>query len=458
MRRILRRAVLMCLTAMLAGGGLACANDKYDSRSASVTAAASADVLTLYTDDTCVIYTVTTPVQCVKVYLQQLADGTDKYGEPLLLGEKAFSRDTEGVSVTEAEGKAVWTIPCDFGACGVSGVRVKAQAPMGGKADYLYTNVDLHIDYPHFDADTLAAAYQGFVTRNEDAPYYFTVDPADEALVKEGLSAFYGEDTDYESRARAVVTDYGFLYPDSGTPVIETAARSDIFPGMLAPKGRLLVRLYIPNDDFTACYEGAGLRVSDSARAILLSAAGKSADAALYPVAALMQEKARAWLGEMPLEEFTDAERARVAYERVCNLGVTALPPDGFMSLPDAERAYYERTAYGLFSGFGGASQGYADAFYLLCGLAGVPCVKLPCAAIGGERDYCVNAVLLGDEWCIVDACGALEGMKTGGDMYARFGLSGEQAADFYAINAPELRLSASTAYNIMPAAAEEAP
>lgn len=444
MRQRLRRTVSLGLVLLLAACAMACANDKYDYRSASIAASADTSEMTLYAGDSTVRYTVTVPKQCVKITIRQLAGGADAAGEPLILNERAFGTDSEGVSVTVEGDRAVWTIPCDFGPSGMDGVRIEAQIPMGKKADYLYADVDIKIHYPAYTADTLYQACEAAVARNVDEPYYFTIDRADEALAMTSSFARSGDGT--------LIADYGFLYP-AETPV---ALNSGELPGMFVPEGRLLCWFDMPNDDFSACYGQTGVRVADSARAILCSRAAVQPDGTLYPVAALLYDKAGAFLSGMPLDSLSAADQVATIYDRTYNEGRMALPPGTFETMDEAERAYFDLTAYGLLSGFGGRSQGYADAFYLLCGMAGIPCVKLPCEAVGGEKDYCVNAVQIEGAWYVVDIYAAAA--DSASDMYARFCLSGKQAEEFYVIDSPDVKLSSSTAYNRMAAPAGETP
>lgn len=436
MKKCLKHAASALLILALALCCLACANDKYDFRNASMTASANVQTLTLYEDDTAIVYTAIVPKQCVKLTVMQLSGGTDEAGDPAVLSEQTFTSESEGVSVAIDGDTATWVVPCDFGVNGVNGVRIKAQIPMGKKADYLYADVAVSVDYPSCTGASLENAYESFVCRGADEPYYFTVPAGDEALALAGLSA------PAASGERGVAGDYGFLYPADGAPQIESATVSGDMDGMFVPDGAALIKLYILNDDFALCYTGEGLRVSDSARALICAGAGTAPDAALYPVAALLYEKSQGFLQDIPLSELSVCEQLLAIYERVYNEGLMALPPADYAALPETDRAYYERTAYGIMAGFGGSSQGYADALYLMLNMAGVPCIKLPCALVGGEADYCVNAVMLGGEWYVVDAYAAESDA-----LFGRFCLSAGQAAEYYVFQTDAPELSSSRGY-----------
>jgi len=214
------------------------------------------------------------------------------------------------------------------------------------------------------------------------------------------------------------------------------------------PEGYVLCKLYIPNDDFSVCLKGRGMRVSDSARAILASADDIVVDATLYPGAALVQAKAMELLVSMDVEELGAYDRVALAYGRISNEGRMAIKLDEGDSLPKAELTYVAGTAYGLFAGYGGDSFGYADAFYTLCNMAGVPCIKLTCTRVGEEEAFCINAAFIDGEWYILDVYAAFSVFNSDANLFERFCLSAAQAAQFYDWNAPGLVISDSTELN----------
>lgn len=448
--RVTRQLAAILLVLMLALVCVACAeDDKYDSVNASITATADKDAMQLYQDDTLVTYTVTAPVQCDKISIQLLAGTMGEDGAPATLAEKAFTQQSEGVTVVEKGSENVWTIPCDFGACGVDGVRVVAQVPMGKRFDHLFATVDIRVSYPVHDARSMLGAYTNFVLRGVDEPYYFICSPKDEALVKGGPAAWLGDTTSLEQSAlMTIVSDPDFLFPSNAAPIIETSARTGDMARMLVPEGYVLCSIYVPNDEYIACYTGRGMRVSDSARALIMSEAGLETDATDYPVAALIQQKAEELYAGWDNPDASVFDRMTWVYNRIYNEGLMAIALNGADSMPEAELAYYTQTAYGLFASYGGNSHGYADAFYVLCTLADIPCIKLPCEIIGETEDGCINAVLLDGEWYIVDVYTAATNAARGLDMYMRFCLNDAQAKTFYIWDAPELAISDSTQYN----------
>ena len=448
--RVSRLVAAILLVLMLALLCAACAeDDKYDSVNATVTAKADKTDITLYQDDTLVTYTVTVPRQCIKVSIQLLAGTIGEDGAPATLGEKSFTPESDGVTVVEQGAESVWTIPCDFGTCGMDGVRVEAQIPMGKTLDLLFTTVDVTASYPVHDARSILDAYADFVLQNADAPYYFICAPKDEALVKGGPGAWLVDATSYELSALiTIVSDPDFLYPATATPIVETSSRTGDMARMLVPEGYVLCSIYVPNDEFDVCYTGRGMRVSDSARALLMARAGMEADEMLYPVAALIQQKAEALYADWDNTEAPDLDRLTWVYNRIYNEGLMALALNEQDTMTEAELAYYQQTAYGLFASYGGNSQGYADAFYVLCNLADIPCIKLPCEIIGDTTEGWINSVLLDGEWYIVDVYTAAITAARGLDMYARFCLNEEQAKTFYVWDAPGLTISDSTQFN----------
>lgn len=448
--RVIRQVIAVALMLMLALLCVACAEeDKYDSVNATITATADKSAITLYEDDTLVTYTVTVPKQCTRVSIQLLAGTVGEDGTPATLGEMSFTPESEDISIVAQGEENVWTIPCDFGNCGMDGVRVMGQVPMGKQFHQLFATVDIRASYPEHDARSLLSAYANFVLQNADGPYYFICSPKDAELVKGGPAAWLGETTRYEHSALiSIVSEPDFLYPAKAEPIIETSARTGDIARMLVPEGYVLCSIYVPNDEFDVCYEGRGMRVSDAARALLMAKAGLETDEELYPVAALIQQKAEALYADWDNPEASDFDRMTWVYNRIYNEGHMALSLNGAATMPAAELACFQETAYGLFASYGGNSHGYADAFYVLCNLADIPCIKLPCQILGDTEDGCVNAVLLDGEWYIVDVYTAAANADRGIDMYARFCLNDAQAKTFYTWDAPDLTISSSTQFN----------
>ncbi|MDO4571748.1 MAG: hypothetical protein Q4C13_00140 [Clostridia bacterium] len=462
-----RRLLPILAAALLLVSALAlsaCDSDKYDSRNAVIEAVADAEAILLYEDPSLVTYTVTVPKQCVKITIQRLSGETGADGEPAVLDFLAFTEASPGVSVVTEGSRSVWTIPCDFGTTALDGVRVVAQIPMGKKVDLLNADVAISAAYPEYGEDDLLSACQRLVRQNDDTPHFFLLEPDAEAALEAILESLFGGESDIYamSRAGAVITDPGFLYPESGRPVLASSTVSGELDGRLVPEGRRLYSLYIPNTPYEECYAAGGaqdgLRVSDSARVLLMG--DTPIDEALYPVAAFLQREAAAVFADIDMATASDYELAAVAYDRVYNSQRMAVEPEGVGGLSEAERAYYRQTAYGLIAGFGGDSRGLADAFYLLCGYAGLPCLKLDCETVGGDA-VCVNALLLDGEWYIVDAHASVMASAEDEDanIYARFCLNAERAAAFYRFAAPEPPLSDSDLYYLLtdPVAAAEA-
>lgn len=156
--------------------------------------------LTLSRDtDTRLVYTVTTPADCVSVHIGQRTTSDRLYSDLVMQGSEtvidALSADPDAYAVTineqsfdrsnaevaEQDGGLVWTLPVDFGDSALYGAGVRA---VRGDGTELSAVADAFIRYPEIDvfSEGMYKAWEAYILTNSTEPFYFTVD-----LDKSGL-------------------------------------------------------------------------------------------------------------------------------------------------------------------------------------------------------------------------------------------------------------------------------
>ncbi len=392
--------------------------------------------------DTLINYTITTPSDCVGIYIGQMSvsymflddlfnrggdyvldcrkNDPDRY-TPVVVNEIYFER--KDVQVKKISGGLEWIIPVDFGFSGVYGASVRAVMKDGSE---LNTIADVSVSYPEYDIFSATGGiyeiWEDYILRNTTEPYVFLID-----LTNSGYdylnaetyqwhyfmslggagSVFCYNSTDNEKLSFKEITGAELPNPwdawlSANTPVYGETA-------LVAPSGNNLSILVMtltglpfeqfvlpPNRDTLLCsieregraptyFEGEPSDyILPSCRAAVCYRGGVEPDEELFPKAAFLYRRGSEVLGSILTEGMSDYEKVKAIHDWMLTDGRNHSQNDEFAALSEDQQEDALKTSYGFMKGYGGDCMGWSDTFRMLCGMAGVRCSAVSCYAEGG--------------------------------------------------------------------------